>query len=59
MMIMGMYVYIEHLDPGQGRYWFNAEAIKLAELGRTERSYRISPRPGSVGGCSGRMVGDQ
>jgi hypothetical protein len=31
MMIMGMYVYIKHLDPGQGQYWFNAKAIKLAE----------------------------
>jgi hypothetical protein len=31
MMIMGMYVYVEHLDPGHGRYWFNAKAIELAE----------------------------
>jgi hypothetical protein len=31
MMIMGLFVYVEHLDPGQGRYWFNAEAIELAE----------------------------
>ena len=31
MMIMGLYVYIEHMEPGQGRYWFNAEAIELAE----------------------------
>jgi hypothetical protein len=27
MMIMGLYVYMEHLDPGQGRYCFNVEAI--------------------------------
>mgnify|MGYP000285070156 CR=1 FL=1 len=31
MMIMGLYIYIEHLDPGQERYWFNAKAIELAE----------------------------
>jgi hypothetical protein len=31
MMIMGLYVYIEHMDPGQGRYWFNAETVELAE----------------------------
>jgi hypothetical protein len=31
MMIMCMCVDVEHQDPVQGRYWFNAKAIELAE----------------------------
>jgi hypothetical protein len=31
MMVMGLYVYVEHIHPGHGRRWFNADAIALAE----------------------------
>jgi hypothetical protein len=31
MMIMGMYVFVEHHYKGQGRKWFKADAIALAE----------------------------
>jgi hypothetical protein len=31
MMIMGMYVFVEHHYPGQGRKWFKADAIALVE----------------------------
>jgi outer membrane protein OmpA-like peptidoglycan-associated protein len=31
MMVMGLYVYVEHIHPGHGRRWFNADAIALAK----------------------------
>jgi hypothetical protein len=45
MMIMGMYIYMEHLDPGQGRYWFNAEAIELAEGAYWDAQKRVIISP--------------
>jgi hypothetical protein len=45
LMIMGMYAYMEHLDAGQGRYWFNAEAIELAEGAYWDAQKRVIISP--------------
>jgi hypothetical protein len=46
MMIMGLYVYVEHHYKGQGRKWFKADAIILAEgsLWNSESGAIVTPQ---------------